>query len=268
MTVPRNADIDGVSIRDALEGGVFDRGYLYWHYPHISPQDNTSATIVGGTLVSAIADERWKMIFFYNDRHYELYDLVNDIGETTNVLGQNPDVAYELSQALYDFLNSSGAQMPIKKSTNLPVPLPTILLLGDYDHDGVVAAADYDLWKSTFGSVVAAGTGADGTDDGLVTAADYTVWRNHLGEGVGVGAGVGSGSINTGPEPGAIALGILGLVLCCGCRRSPAPLVATGSTATNYLFAPAPIIRGGSMIDRTSTSSQPSKNTSRIACGL
>jgi len=97
---PQNSDIEGVSIFAAMEGKPFDRGYQFWHYPHISPQDQHSEAISGGTYVSAIRKDDWKLIFFYDDRHYELYDLATDLGEANNVLKQNPQVAEEMSGAL------------------------------------------------------------------------------------------------------------------------------------------------------------------------
>ena len=36
-------------------------------------------------------------------------------------------------------------------------------LLGDYNYDDVVDAADLTVWQGTYGSNVAPGTGADGT---------------------------------------------------------------------------------------------------------
>lgn len=58
-------------------------------------------------------------------------------------------------------------------------PLP-----GDYDQNGFVDAADYTDWKSSFGSFVTPGSGADGNGDGTVDAADYIIWRNQLGAGI------------------------------------------------------------------------------------
>jgi hypothetical protein len=46
---------------------------------------------------------------------------------------------------------------------------------GDYNADGVVDQADYDVWSSAYGG----GAGpADGNGDGAVNAADCTVWRD------------------------------------------------------------------------------------------
>ncbi|WP_442481650.1 chitobiase/beta-hexosaminidase C-terminal domain-containing protein [Aeoliella sp. SH292] len=54
-------------------------------------------------------------------------------------------------------------------------------LPGDYDGNLVVDAADYQVWKGSFGATIAVGTGADGNGDGVVNLADYTIWRDNLG---------------------------------------------------------------------------------------
>jgi hypothetical protein len=54
---------------------------------------------------------------------------------------------------------------------------------GDYDKSGLVDQADYNLWRSTFGSTV--DLRADGNGDNVVDAADYSVWRDNLGVGLG-----------------------------------------------------------------------------------
>ncbi len=74
---------------------------------------------------------------------------------------------------------------------------------GDYNGDQVVDAADYGFWQTSFGDVVAAGTGADGNVDGRVNAADFVIWRKN------VSAGSGSGTGTRVPEP---ASGLLLLI--------------------------------------------------------
>ncbi len=53
-------------------------------------------------------------------------------------------------------------------------------LPGDYDGDGTVDEADYNVWRTTYGSTT--DLRADGNDDGHVDAADYTVWRDSIGQ--------------------------------------------------------------------------------------
>ena len=52
-------------------------------------------------------------------------------------------------------------------------------LVGDYNFNGVVDAADYNVWRDTFGSEI--DLDADGNVNGIVDAADYNIWRDNFG---------------------------------------------------------------------------------------
>jgi hypothetical protein len=74
----------------------------------------------------------------------------------------------------------------------------TVTLAGDYNGSGLVDQNDFNVWRSNFGAVVLAGSGADGNANGVVDAADYSVWRDHLG--ATLSSGAGALAIATEPE--------------------------------------------------------------------
>jgi len=80
-------------------------------------------------------------------------------------------------------------------------------ILGDFNADGTVDAADYPLWRKFLGApdesmISNNGDGANGVDEG-----DYLLWKASFGE-PGAG-GSGSGQV---PEPSSIGLLILGFI--------------------------------------------------------
>ena len=81
-------------------------------------------------------------------------------------------------------------------------PPPT----GDYNHNDVIDAADYVVWRHTFGQTgVTQGTGADGNSNGMIDDGDYGYWRARFGNNV---APSGFGTVANVPEPNT-ALGTL-----------------------------------------------------------
>jgi hypothetical protein len=62
-------------------------------------------------------------------------------------------------------------------------------LLGDYNASGTVDAADYTIWRNTFGDV-GAGLAADGNGNGQIDDGDYNVWKAHFGDTVGTSPGL------------------------------------------------------------------------------
>ncbi len=80
----------------------FDRGPLYFHYPHYSNQ--------GGVPASAIIDGDWKLIQDLEDGSLELFDLSTDHAEHNNLEQLNADKAQEMLQQLKSWRNATGAK--------------------------------------------------------------------------------------------------------------------------------------------------------------
>lgn len=90
-------------------------------------------------------------------------------------------------------------------------------VLGDYNHNGTVDAADYVLYRATIGQT-GSDLAADGNRNGSVDPGDLVVWRSHFGQTDGRENSIGS-SFAAAPEPGgAVSVAIAGAIL--GIRRS------------------------------------------------
>ncbi len=89
----------------------------------------------------------------------------------------------------------------------------------DYNHDGVVNAADYAMWRKTRGQTVTKYSGADGNGDGIVNDADYMVWRSNIGNTSGGTHGAGSLVDFTVPEPSSCSLVLFAAFLTILSRR-------------------------------------------------
>jgi hypothetical protein len=87
--------------------------------------------------------------------------------------------------------------------------IPRAPILGDYNNDGIVDAADYTVWRDTAGqtgaSLAADGTGPSGTPDGVVDDLDYQFWVEHFGN----TSGSGAASSASAPEPATWLLALM-----------------------------------------------------------
>jgi hypothetical protein len=76
-------------------------------------------------------------------------------------------------------------------------------LPGDYNRDRHVNAADYTVWRNSFGASVAKYSGADGDGDGIIDRGDYDVWKSHYGQMLqGRGSQLPAQSGPAPPQPG------------------------------------------------------------------
>jgi hypothetical protein len=100
-----------------------------------------------------------------------------DSGDPASVAGMNG--VPEFDQRGNPFVRVVGAAIDIG-TFELP-PLPPALL-GDYNHDAIVDAADFTVWRDTLNANVAPYSGADGSGNGVVDQADCSVWKAHFGQ--------------------------------------------------------------------------------------
>ena len=104
---------DGESIAPLLKGGrSLKRDAIYWHYPHYHPGS--------ATPYSAMRQGDWKLIEFFEDKHVELYNLKEDIGETRDLAAKQPEKVAMLRQKLNEWRNNVGAQIPTPNSAYDP----------------------------------------------------------------------------------------------------------------------------------------------------
>lgn len=87
-------------------------------------------------------------------------------------------------------------------------------LLGDYNQDGKVSAADYTVWRDTLGSMTDLRANGDniGPSMDLIDEADYDVWIANYGMGSGAGSGSSAQAAAAVPEPSAGLLAVLGFL--------------------------------------------------------
>lgn len=97
--------LDGISIVPLLKGNDTEERAIYWHYPHYSGG-------LGGRPSSAIRQGDWKLIEFFEDKHVELYNLRNDIGETSDLAESQSAKTKELLEKLHAWHKEVGAKLP------------------------------------------------------------------------------------------------------------------------------------------------------------
>lgn len=99
-------------------------------------------------------------------------------------------------------LGNGNFQRLISSPASFPTWQPSTSLVGqpgDFNRDGAVTLADYNLWASGYGTTLTPGSGPDANGNGSVDAGDYTVWRDAFAQ------QRRSQSI---PEPNAVVLAI------------------------------------------------------------
>ena len=96
--------VDGKSLFPLLKGETYNRGPIFFHYPHYGGKGDTPA--------GAVRMGDYKLIEFYEDGHIELYNLKNDISETRDLSKTEKDKALEMQKMLHRWRKNCNAKMP------------------------------------------------------------------------------------------------------------------------------------------------------------
>ena len=114
--------VDGKDIVPLLEGkndATFKNRSIVWNFPNIWGNSGP-----GINLNCAIRRGDWKLIYNYQTRQKELYNIPQDIGENNNLADNNPSKVKELSTILGKTLRQMNAQRPVFSATSKPCAWP------------------------------------------------------------------------------------------------------------------------------------------------
>jgi len=106
VPVPADRPIDGISLAAHLRSGGRERlrrDAIFWHFPHYRDP------VVPYGIVRSDDD---KLIKRYEGPTYELFNLRDDLPETTNLAERMPEKAERLDARLGAWLASVNAKMP------------------------------------------------------------------------------------------------------------------------------------------------------------
>jgi arylsulfatase A-like enzyme len=108
---PANHPLDGVSLLPLLDGQhVYEDRPLYWHMPVYN--------VFGTKPCSIVRQRNYKLIQWFEDERFELYDLNADISEKHNLIDSQPETAARMRRLLADWQMRIAAPLPQTRSPN------------------------------------------------------------------------------------------------------------------------------------------------------
>ena len=99
---------DGKSFAAALKGESFERGAIYWHFPHYSNHGMQSPA-------GAIREGDYKLLEYFENGTVQLFNLKSDLGEQENLAATEPERAAKLLAKLRAWRKQVDAKMPRPK---------------------------------------------------------------------------------------------------------------------------------------------------------
>ena len=193
----------------ALQGNSVTGGFVYR-----GPDPDLYGKYLFGDFVSA---QVW------------MFDPADAYGTVQNITAELPPSAGQL-RFLTTFGEDAAGNLYIGTIQGDVYRIVTDRIMGDFDSDGYVDAADLDVWAESFGTVGEPGNiYGDMDGDGDVDGAGVLLWQRYLGY-----EGLPPPSVEPGnepvPEPAAILVAAAAILMSCGvlrgARRERSPLRA------------------------------------------
>ena len=97
--------IDGKSFVPALRDKPFERGPIYWHFPHYSNHGMQSPA-------GAIREGNYKLLEYFENGTVQLFNLKEDLGEQNDLSATEPERAARLIDKLRAWRKEVDAKMP------------------------------------------------------------------------------------------------------------------------------------------------------------
>ncbi len=126
VSTPPKHMVDGIDVLPLLkQQPVNPERTLVWHFPNFwGPLNGPPVEGPGMGPSSTIRKGDWKLIYYYTDQRFELFNLREDLGETHNLASANPEIVRVLATQLSDFLKQCDAPLPVLKESGSVVPFP------------------------------------------------------------------------------------------------------------------------------------------------
>jgi|GEM_PF-215958 len=103
--------MDGKSMVPLLQGKLSNyQGSVFFHYPHKWPAHIRKGE--AGAATSAVRVGDYKLIYFLNSKTTQLYNLKNDLGETSDLAKEMPDLEKHMMGILQGWWNRVDANFP------------------------------------------------------------------------------------------------------------------------------------------------------------
>jgi len=148
-----------------------------------------------------------------------LDDFLPPVGSVFEILWAENNLSGAFDPLLTVFPPLPGRQWNlIQRRGTITLEILSALLIGDYNDDGMVDAADYIIWRKNLGANITLPNEDPNQTQGWVTIEDYAVWKAHYGDS-NLGSGGGGLTTSTVPEPATLLMLVLAATCCSNLRR-------------------------------------------------